>query len=195
MQLDLAALGISKEDLLDRVVERITESILDQYRTDEFGTRHYVGKSDFVKELDKKIQGVYDEQVNKILTADYAPIIEQKLSAHIFQMTNEYGEPKGTPMTVTEFFKTRIDKFLSEKVDEKGKSKEEYKDSYDRNSFRGTTPRLAYHIDKTIASWMQQSIAEVVKAAHTNIAVAIQETVRQQLAVVASKFAIEVKTK
>ena len=76
--MNLEELGITKEDLQERVVERICDIVLRIKHEDEDGDIYFSSTS-VRKELDKKIKETVDAGLNSLFQKEVAPVINKKI--------------------------------------------------------------------------------------------------------------------
>lgn len=194
MQIDLAALGLKQSDIEDKVVDALVEQLLSEYSCDDDGHSVYTGKSQFAKSIDAKFKAKYDEALSRIMSANFEPVISARVEEFVFQQTNQYGETTGKSLTITEYFNARINDFLLAGVDSDGRARTEVSD-YNRNGWRQHSTRLAYHMDRKLAEWLNEVLRQIMSDSVGTIARTLNETVRNQINLVAEKLKIEIKTK
>lgn len=189
--LDLEALGISKEELQDRIVERAVERLFETAGMDEYGDE-VIEKSPLAGRLEKAVRSAIEARVSKIAEDHVLPITGELVESIVLQETNQWGEKKGTPVTFREFLVQRADAYLREPVDYHGLGKSESRDSYNWNSKNTRVVHLIHqHFDFRIKEAMEQA----VKVANESIAGGIQEAVKVKLAEVVNGLKVQVQTK
>ena len=186
--LSIEDLGLSPEELADRVVERCVERLLSSVGLDEDGETHE-RPSALKQRLDERVRVRLDEAVVAIAGKNVLPHIPEYVENLCLQETNRWGEKTGQPVTFTEYLVQRAEAYLTEQVDFSGKAKGQ--DSY---SWKGTQTRLTHivhqHLHYSIETAMKQAVAEANKV----IGVGLQEAVRLKLQEVVEKLQVNVST-
>lgn len=189
MSLTLESLGFTKDELQQRVVDQLCESILSGKAYDEDGNEHY-DDSQFKKQLEERLRKHINETVNAIAEKHVLPNVTQYIENLCLQQTNKWGEKTGKPVTFIEYLVARAEAYIGEDVNHEGKSKDE-KDSY---NWSKNTTRIAYLIN----SHLQYSISVMVKNAmdgmNKSIVGGIEKAVKIQLEQTLGKLQIGVRT-
>ena len=180
MDFNLADLGITKDELLGRLVAKITDGIDDDTAF----------QSDLHRRIDKAIEAAVDAVADRTIT----PNIESYIKDHCLQRTNEWGEAKGEPLTFTEYLVERAEAYMLEPVDFDGQTKGERRRSGYGN-FRDATTRLAYMIDKHLHYHIEKAMETVLGNANSTIAEGLKEAARTQIDKLRDKLSVEVKTR
>ncbi len=190
MELSLAALGITQEDLQQRVVDQIVAQVMSTEYSDEDGEAVF-RTSEFAKGLDAAVKERINAQVAKIAEQHVLPKVGEFVESICLQETNKWGEKTGRKMTLTEYMAERADAYLREQVNFDGKSKTEG-DSY---SWRGTQTRITHLVHQHLHYDVERAIKEGLTNANKVIGDGIRQTVALKLAEVSNALKIEVKTK
>jgi hypothetical protein len=189
MSIDLEALGLTKEDLQERLIDRLVHEVLTSNMTDEDGAS-FVSQSTFRRELDKKLKAHIDAAVASMAEQHVLPNVSQYIENLTLTETNRWGEKTGNTVTFIEYLVKRAEDYLTEKVDFQGRSKSETS-GYGWN---GTQTRVTHmvhqHLHYSIDTAMKQAITDANKV----IVIGLQETVKQKLAEVSAKLKVDVKT-
>lgn len=190
MQITLEALGLSKEDIQDRVIERLCEQVLSGKGYDEDGEEFY-RDSKFKQQLDERIKKQIEETINAIAAAHVLPNVTKYVESLMLQETNKWGEKKGASVTFTEYLVQRAEAYIQEQVDYDGKGRSE-KDSY---NWTGRTTRIAYlvhqHLHYHIETAMKQALATANGAIVGGLEGAVKASLQQALA--GLKVAVQTK--
>ena len=189
MSFDLASLGITKEELQERVVERVAEQLLTGVGYDPNSDTEFTTASQFQREMDKLVKARINETINAIAEREVLPNVASYIENLTLQHTNAWGEKQGAPISFIEYLIRRANDYLHEKVDYSGKAKEEA-GSY---GWSGTQTRITHlvnsHLHYSIKTAMEQAMAQAIG----EVAKGIHETVRLKLNEVAAKLKVEVK--
>jgi hypothetical protein len=140
----LQTLGISKEDILDKVVKRIMEGYY------ESGLRN-----DIVRVCSQELSKIAHAKVNEFFEELFEIEVRQFLSNYLIPQTNNHGEAKGESYTLTEFLLLRLENLLHEDVDVKGRPRGQRDYDWKRHS-----SRLVYLVDQKLYSELQALLQE-----------------------------------
>lgn len=182
----LELIGMTKDELRDRVVGTIVHEMLHKRCTDEDGG--YEGQSDFRKVLDKQIKQSIDDTVSAIAEAHVMPVVADRIENVVLQRTTEWGEKKGEPQTFIEYLLHRADSYMTEPVASDGKPKKKG-DSY----WKAAGTRIEYLIDSHLHSTIAHAMKEALKNANSSIVGGIEAAVKVKLQEIAEGMKCEVK--
>jgi hypothetical protein len=181
-------LGLSKEELQERVIESLCDRLLSG-RGGEDGDTFY--DSPMKRALDKAIHAHIDGAVAKMAEEHVLPRVTEMVENITLQATNQWGEKKGEPMSFVEYMVQRADAYLREEVDYEGQSKEEKRDSYGWKKY-GT--RAAALVHKHLHYRVEEAMKAALANANHAIVGGLEETVKIKLQEVAAALKVEVKT-
>lgn len=157
MSLDLAALGFTKENLQQRVIDQICEQLLSRETGDEDG-RSWFGESDFKKELDKLIKQRIDAKVTEIADKHVLPKVDAIIEGFVLQETTSWGEKKGRSFTFTEYLVSRAEHYMNEDVNFSGETKEKAGYNWSKE-----TNRMTWCINRMLATYMQNAMKQCLR--------------------------------
>jgi len=175
--LTLESLGLTNEELAERVVDNLTRHLLDS----EFDS--------IESRIHTKIKECADESVAKFANEHVLGRVDEYIAGLVLQGTNQWGEAKGEPMTFVEYLVKRAAEYMTEKVNFHGKTQKE--EGY---NWRGSQTRLAYMIDSHLQYSIKRAMKAFLKEADTTLANGILGTVKAQLAELQDKIRIQVKS-
>lgn len=98
----LKEIGITKEELQDKVIEKVVRCVLSRNTFDENGNVEAIS-SDFSNRLNKLVQEKIQSTIDKIASKSVLPNVEKYIKELKIQKTNSYGEPKQDPQTIVEY--------------------------------------------------------------------------------------------
>lgn len=184
----LEALGITKADLIERIVEKAVSELMESHGFDEDGDERTY-ESQFKHEINKRIQAAVDAKITALANEHLVPRVGEMIEAADMRQTNRYGEPESPPMTFKEYIASRAEVYMSEEVDINGLSKAEQNDYY---NWRSCGPRLTVlmrlyikdtleknakaavnNVNEAIAKGLQKAATEAIAAAAANLKVAV----------------------
>lgn len=174
----LAALGITRPELEDKLIQRLAELAFREvdfdspfnFNEDEPpSTPDEIRASAFRSRLLAAVKGRVDAAIDRIATEQVAPKVEQLVANLTIQRTNQFGEAKGEPSTFIEYLTSRADRWLLEEVDTNGRSQAECRSS--GYSWQGKgTPRIVSLVDKHLQFSIQVMTDRALKDINSTIA-------------------------
>lgn len=185
----LESLGFTKEDLQERLIERLSEQILAGKQFDEDGEECY-DDSQFKKQLEERLRKHVTETISNIAEKHVLPNVTQFIENLVLQTTNKWGEKQGAPVTFIEYLVQRAEAYIQEEVNYQGKTKAE--DSY---SWSKNTTRINFLIERHLQYHMNTAMTQALKVANESIAGGIEKAVKIQLEQILGgiKCAVQVK--
>lgn len=183
----LEELGISKEELANRVVDACVTLMLMSVDTDEDSER----PSQFQRQLKDQVVTKIDEAINDIAAKHLVPRIGDYIENLTIQETNKFGEERGEPTTFIEYLTHRADHYLREDVDFHGKPRSECRSG---GSFSKSTTRIAHMVDAHLHYSIKTAMEQAPAVANSSIAGGIEEAVKLKLAEILKSLKVEVKT-
>lgn len=186
----MESLGFTKEELAERVIDRVATMMLETSVADENGDPTGV-PSQFSHVLEKRIAERIDAAIDTIAGKHVLPNVATYVENLCLQETNKWGERVGKPVTFTEYLVKRAEAYLTEEVDFDGRAKGE-RDSF---GWRKAGTRVSYlvhqHLQYSIETAMKQALTE----ANTHIVEGIEKAVKIKLGEVAASLKVAVSTK
>lgn len=178
MNLTLEALGLTQEEAQERVIEQMAKEILGSTDPDDVSNYY---KKRIQERLSERIDRMITEQVRIVADAAIGPDVEKLVREFVIQETNTYGEKKGEPITLTEHVIRQVKAHLDERVDEKGRAKEQAGYGFEP---KGT--RLAFlvrsFLDDGIRDGVRSALSEGMGVAKEGMVRVVKETLaRMQL--------------
>lgn len=196
MEFNCEMLGITQEEMIDRVVEALSDKLLTDRRMfcDEYGNDGETSvSSSFAKRMEKIIADRIDARIEEIGNQYVIPRVDDMISGFVLQKTNNWGEKTGKSVTLTEYIVARAEEYASEKVDFNGRSESECR-SY-HTSFSPYTTRIPYLIDKHIGFAIERMSKEVLSRAFGVASDSLKSAVEVALKDAASKVKISATIK
>ncbi len=182
---DLEALGFTKDEIVERVIDRITASILTTQTSDEDGYGYEI-PSEFKRDLDRAVKARIDIEVTRLADVHITPRVAEMIEGVTLQKTNEWGEAKGTPVSFTEYLVQRAEAYMVEPVSYDGKTKTENGGF----SFSAKGTRVTYMIDKHLHYSIDTAMKQALQNANTTIAKGLNDAVRTAI----NNLTVNVKT-
>lgn len=187
--ISIDALGITKEELAERVVKRIAEQMLSHFYSDPDGDETDE-PTEFRRVIEKRVTARIDEAVDQIAAKNVLPNVGEYVENMCLQETNKWGEAKGKKLTFIEYLIARAEAYLTEKVSFEGKAKGE-----DHFSWKGTQTRVAYLVHKHLQYSIETAMKAALQDANSAIVGGLEETIKIKLDEIRRQLKVTVKTK
>lgn len=189
--IDLEALGITKEELQRRVVERITLLVMtkEMTREDEDGEPYsFAGDSNIAETLNAHVKEEIDRKVTELADKFVVPQVGTLIENFTLQKTNDWGEKRGESITFIEYLVQRADAYLREPVSYEGKPK-----GTDGYSWKQSGTRVEYMIDKHLNYHISQAMSAALNNVNSSIAKGLEEGVKVKLAELLARLKVTAK--
>jgi hypothetical protein len=164
-KLELEQLGLSEKDVMERLVDRLCEQLIE-------GDTEYAGL--FGQRVEKAVKERVDAALTSALENHVVPKISEMVDGICLQETNAWGEKKGEKLTFTEYLVSRVDAYIREEVNHNGKARSE--DSY---SWTKRSTRIAYmiheHLQYNIEAAVKTALGEVNSSVRKGLEGAVKE--------------------
>lgn len=181
--LTIESLGISTDELTQRLVQTMADRLLGEWADDD------EGKTTLHRRLEKLVIERVDQAIEDLAGRHVLPNVAQYVETLVLTETNKWGEKSGRSLTFVEYLVERAEHYLTEKVDYKGKAKgEEWGSSWSPHQTR-VSHLVHEHLQYSIKTAMEQAL----KTANSKIAEGIQETVKIKLAEIVASLKVEAK--
>lgn len=181
----LEALGISRDELIENIIQRCSDDILSSTAFDEDGNDVRM-KSDVEKRLQALCKETIDRRVQEIAETHILPVISQRIDNLVLQQTNTWGEKTGKPVPFIEYLVQRADAYLTEKVNYEGKSKAEV-GGY---SFSGDQSRITHMVHKHLHYSIETAMKNAVSQVNAALSKGLQETVKLKIDEIVSSLKV-----
>lgn len=190
MSVDLTAIGISKDKIIELVVNQIVASVMSGTSYDEDGDEVRCDSA-FSRRVEAYVKQAIDEKVAAIAEQHIVPTIGKTIDEFVIKKTNEYGEMKGEPVTFTEYLVSQANQWLQAEVDYNGEPVSGHGHRY------GTVhqTRLTHYVHEYLHSTIATAMKDAVNGIGSKIGDSIRETTKIQLAKIADAVQVTVRTK
>jgi hypothetical protein len=152
--IDLNALGITPEDLIERVADKLSGI----FANEEKDYAH-----DFEARVERAVKARVEAVLEKALADHILPKVAAMVDGIMLQETNKWGEKRREKLSVTEYLVERADAYIREEVDYSGKPKGT--DSY---SWTPRSTRIVHliheHLDWHIKKAMEKAFGDVTSS-------------------------------
>lgn len=186
--IDLQELGITQEELQNRVIDRICERALLARGVDADGEDTW-GSSKLAQVLNQKIKERVEETINAIAAVHVLPKVTEIIENFCLTRTNEWGEKlkHAPPVTFTEYLVDRANHWISEKVNYEGKSKDESQ-GY---SWSAATTRVAYMIHNHLRFEIERALKKVFADANAILVGGLEAACKIKLQEIAKSLTVK----
>lgn len=184
----LEALGITKEDLAERIVDQAVQTLLSSTGFDPENETETSYASKFKREIEARIQKAVDQKIGALAAEHLIPRIGEMIEKANLLQTNQYGEKKGPSMTFIEYIASRAQAYMSENVDYHGKSKAEG-DSY---NWKSEGPRLTVLMRSYIRETLEKHAKNAIKDVNAVIAKNIEKAALDAITAAATAIKVSV---
>jgi hypothetical protein len=197
MTIDLELLGMTREELQQRVVERIADSLLAEKSEawDEETGEPYINsvESKAIKTLKQLIKDRVDGRIKQMADEHVLPKVAEMVETITFEETNRWGErvKSERPLTFREYLVLRAEAYMREEVDYQGKAKPE-RDSY---SWTKEGTRIAHMVHEHLHYEIKHAMEQAVKSVNSALADGIASTVKIKLEEITKGLKVAVTTR
>lgn len=191
MDITLESLGFTKEQLQDRVVDRICEQLLNGVGYDPDSDEEFTTASHFHRQMQGRIKERINETINAIAEREVLPNVAAYVENLTLQETNRWGEKTGEKITFIEYLVKRAEAYMQEKVDYNGKGKEEA-NGY---SWSGTQTRITHLVNSHLHHSIETAMKDSLRVGLGEVAKGIHETARVKLNEIAAGMKVSVTPK
>ena len=185
-QIDLTELGFTKEQIAERVVDKICDQVMSEkyFHPDyeEEGSR----PSTFQKLINEKIEVRINEAVDAVAKKYTLPKMEKHLESFVIQRTNQWGEKQGETRTFVEHLTHQAESWFLEPVNLKGKTKKEEGYNWSKYDTRG-----AHMVDKYLRHSINTALTNAFKELNEGVAGGLKEAINIQLSEVLKKIKVQ----
>ncbi len=186
--MDFESLGFTQEELQERVISTICDRLLTQKGWDDEDREHFYS-SQLEKRVTKALKTEIDQKVSALFEEHITPNVETIIQNTVMQKTNEWGEAKGAPITLTEYLTERAENYLLEKVDSDGNTRGD-RSGY---SLKEAQTRITFLVNKKLNWVIEDGMKEAAKSVYSVLSDALTETAKIKLSEVAQSLKFSVK--
>jgi hypothetical protein len=167
----LAELGITSEDLIGRIVDRLAG---------ELNEDGYYGDR-----IDASMAAMVTDKINAAVTAigdeTLAAKVKDIVEGVTLQPTNQWGEKKAEPLTFIEYLIKRAETYLVDEVNYDGRSFEEYRRSGSCGSWNKHTTRVVFLVQSHLQNRVKEAMDKALAEANSQIATGIEGAVKMAM--------------
>lgn len=189
MEITLESLGLSKEEIQNRVIDQIVRSALTSAVWNEDGDEIAI-KSKFAGTIEDACRARIDQKINELGELHVLPNVDRYVETLILQETNRWGEKKGSSVTFVEYMVERAEAYITEPVDYEGKTQAEKGYGWSKSQ-----SRISHMIHRHLHYSIETAIKTMLKDANANIVNGLEAALKAKLEELqkAIKIAVTVK--
>lgn len=189
--IDLKELGITPDEIKERVVAQICNQLLTSVSTDD-EDNEYQRPSQIHTTLVELVKTKINEKVAEQAEKHVLPKVSDYIENLVLEKTNQWGEEVGEKQTFIEYLVKRAEFYMNEEVNYEGKSKADMRNSC---SWNKAQTRIAYLIDQHLHYSIERAMKEALENANSQIVKGLEETVKIKLKEVSESLKVAVKLK
>jgi hypothetical protein len=183
----LQELGFTKEELEQKVIQKIADDLLLEYGYESETGADTVDDSHLKRKFHEIIKKHVDRQINKMAEEYVVPHVREIIESVSLQQTNQWGEKKGEDKTFKEYLTESAQAYLSQPVDFQGDASS----SYSQKNQTRLVHLVHQHLHYAIESAMKDAVDQVKK----QIGPALEATVKLKLGEIANSLKVQLATK
>lgn len=183
-------LGFTKEELQEKVIQRVSDALLSDVFQDEEGEKH-TRRTSFQNRMRDEVKKNVDARIDALFQQQIAPRVVEFIEGLTLEQTNQWGEKKGEKLTFIEYLTQRADAYMREQVNYDGKSKTE-SGGY---SWSGTQTRITHLVHHHLHYSIERAMKEAIKNANSSIAGGLEAAVKIKLQEVVAGLKVTVEPK
>ncbi len=166
----LEQLGISREDVLEKIAERAFEAVFEDRETSEQEYIDEIVCDKLEKEVKNLVEQAHANIVEKVNAIMYTAV--EQVFNEPFQRINVWGEPEGEPTTIKDMIALEAKNYWEQKVDSRGNV----------SSYTNAKPRAEYYATKIIEHVYDKQLEQQSKALAQKLKAKIPETIGDEVA-------------
>ena len=191
----LEALGVSPEELGNRIVEQAVDTLLSSTGFNPDTEKETRYESRFKREIEARVQKAVDEKIAALAAVHIVPRVGEMIEQADMRKTNGYGEPKGPSLTFKEYIAHRAEVYMTEDVDYHGNSKADLEArSESTYNWRNCGPRLTVLMRNYIADSLEKHAKAAVNDVNKVIAKNIENAARDAITAAANSIKVSVSS-
>jgi hypothetical protein len=185
-ELSFEILGIEREELIDRVVEKIADRALQDWSVSSDGGR---ACKSFAALIEDRVVDATNRAIEEIAARNVLPNVASYVENLCLQETNKWGEKTGKKQTFVEYLVARAETWITEPVDYQGKPK-----GTDSFSWHARGTRIAHMIHEHLDLNIRLAIKGALEDLNNSVAKGVRDTVMIQIREVLNRLKVKVDT-
>lgn len=187
----LEALGVSTEELSERIVDKAVSALLYSTGYNPETDAEVTYENKFKREIEANIQQTVDAKIAAIAAEHILPRVGEMIESANMVKTNKWGEAKSPPMSFKEYIALRAEAYMSEDVNSNGKSKDETEEPH---NWRSCGPRLTVLMKNYIKDSMETAAKDAVNDINKVIAKNIEKAATDAISATVANLKVSIAT-
>lgn len=189
----LEALGVSAEDLAERIVDQAVNTLLYSTGFNPETEEEVTYENKFKRAIEAKIQQTVDTKIAEIAAEHILPRVGEMIEKADMRKTNRYGEPQTPSLTFKEYIAHRAESYMTEDVDFHGKSKADLEAKNESTyNWRSCGPRLTVLMRNYIRDSLEASAKAAVSDVNKVFAKNIEKAAKEAIASAAENIKVSI---
>lgn len=182
---DFNSLGMTIEEVQNRLIDKLSD---DLHSSSDFSYEYIA--DDVRKKLNTEAKKIIDTHISSVFEKEILPRLPDIFEKSCFQETNNWGEPKGKPVSFKEYCINRAEQWVNEQVDRSGQTKNE-NNSY---NWHGKCSRLAHMIHQHLHITLEDAVKKALADANTALGKSIVDACQQKVNEIVAQMKVSVQT-
>lgn len=196
MDFSCEQLGITKEEMQERIVQAIATTLITSRETmwtewdeEEEGDV----PTSFGKKMQEHIEKTLQERLDLMFAQFVKPGLHDVIDKMTFQESNRWGEPRKEAETFKEFFARVMEEHLKEDVDSKGQTRAGAKRS--GRTFYKEGTRLEVAIGHYLNSHVRDAVNGIVAEGDKQMSILLKDLITETMVTAAKKLTVTIDRK
>ena len=191
----LEALGVSAEDLAERIIDQAVHALLYSTGFNPDTEEEVTYENKFKKAIEAKIQQAVDTKIAAIASEHILPRVGEMIEKADMRKTNRYGEPQTPSMTFKEYIAHRAESYMTEAVNYFGDSKADLEAKNESTyNWSSSGPRLSVLMKLYIKDSMEKAAKTAVTDVNAVIAKNIEKAAKDAIASTLANLKVRIAT-
>lgn len=190
MEITFESLGITKEQITERVIDQIARSIMRGTMCDDDPEYECTASSNFEKMMKEVVKKHIEVSINRMAAIHLLPRISYYIENLCLQQTNKWGEKTAEPVSFIQYLISKAEAYIIEPVNQNGKTRSEESCS----PWRESTTRIAYLINEHLRRSISEAMIEALSLANKSVRQGLENAVKIALASIQVQVKTDVKT-
>lgn len=186
--MDLTEIGFTKEELQEKLVQKMCDQLLKDVYFDEDGNEDEK-KSWLHQKMLEKTRAAVEKKLDALFNEHIAPGVDKFVENLTLEESNRWGEKKGIKLTFIEYLIQRADAYMREEVNYEGKAENE------RNGYSWTKSqtRITHLVHKHLHYSVEQAMKKAIADANKSIVGGLETAVKIKLDEISKNLKVSVE--
>jgi CRISPR/Cas system type I-B associated protein Csh2 (Cas7 group RAMP superfamily) len=175
MGISIEDLGITKQEMQDRVVNQLCNEITGRH--DDESEYSYFSESSIKTKMREYLQEIVDKKTREVIDEKVLANFEKYLQELIIKPSSRWGEKEEAPVSIEDYIEKTISLTMAETVDSTGRGREDRSYSY----YGSHSTRLEYLINRKISAEIETSFKSVLVDVKASLQSHIEAQIKNKL--------------